>query len=706
MTGARALALAAALSWSVLVAGCEGGPAPLAGDPTARVDGGASHDGATDAAAWGAADAGESDMPDADPGARVHLPDHDGPFAPALVRLARGNEAGGDVPARLADVSLCAGCHADVVAQWKASAHASAALDNPYYRVAFDAVREREGRRASRQCAGCHEPALLLAGGIDQPIRTDDPLAVTGVTCLVCHGIVDARADGNASFTLRTDPIPIPKPGDAESIRRHRARLAPNVLRTRALCGSCHRSFADASVGVPSHLAGLTEPDAFRRSAFDGSRASRVDAKVDRRDCRGCHMPSELAERGDMAALDGTVRSHRFAGGHSALAAARGDTAQLAAVRRRLEGVVGVDVSAVVDARGRATVPADGAAITRGSTLTLEVTVRNDGVGHRFPGGTRDLADTWVELTVSDTHGTPIAEAGTGHAGGDDRTAFVLRSAVLDARGRPERLHRVDRFRAGAWDHTIAPRDVQVVRYTLRVPRGLPADAEPLRVEARLRHRRHDRALRQAACAASRSARGRAFAETAKTLDRPPIDGCVQEPVTDLARAVVWLGRGAGAHRDEGGADRPAWRRAWDLGRGLGHDVQERLAEADTAAVRAHVLLARDGAGAGVDRLTAEAMIDATRAAIAARRGRTAEALALAARAEARIGPHPALDRIRGQALARVFRFRDAAPFFARAAAAAPGTTASSAAVGGARQPGRGPAGPRGRRGRPRPGAA
>jgi hypothetical protein len=82
--------------------------------------------------------------------------------------------------------------------------------------------REEVSFTASRHCGGCHDPVLLLSGAMDHPIKPEDRLVNSGVTCLVCHSVRAPTSDGNASYTLTTAPVPIPVDGDPTSLaRRH-----------------------------------------------------------------------------------------------------------------------------------------------------------------------------------------------------------------------------------------------------------------------------------------------------------------------------------------------------------------------------------------------------------------------------------------------------------------------------------------------------
>ncbi|MGF1466353.1 MAG: multiheme c-type cytochrome [Sandaracinaceae bacterium] len=577
-----------------------------------------------------------------------------GPRRATQVRLVDGDPADAET---LADVATCAACHADVHGAWAASAHARASFDNPFYRQAVDDFRADVGRDESAFCAGCHDPVLLVAGTLDADVEPEDPLASAGITCRVCHGIQEVRPDGSGSYTLSTAPIPLPDPGDAASVGRHARAATPAPLRTASMCGACHRGFLSPAMGQRHHLPGLDDLGPWRRSGYGESRATRLDEPVDARRCQGCHMPSTAAERGDMAARRGRVRSHRFAGAQTQLAAS---PAQLEAHRELLEGSVRGDVAALRYADGRVELLPRGADLGPGDEVELDVVLRNERVGHAFPGGLRDVQDVWLEVEVRDRRGRRLAEAGArhGHGAGDDPTAHRLRAWVVDGAASRRDRHLVQHFRAALFDRTLGPRDAAVVRYRLQVPAWATF---PLEVRARLRHRRHPRPLREAACAAQRSARGQAFDAAVRRRGRPSADACAEAPITDLGESRTVLDPAL----DQGSraaADAPAWRRLFDLGLGLAGQVQEHLDEA-RAPLEAALRLAP-----GARR----PMILGQLARVAARQGRVEEALDHAARAEELGGPHPALDRVRGDALAQVWRWPEAAEAYGRAAREAP----------------------------------
>ena len=577
----------------------------------------------------------------------VRFPPAGGAFAPSHTQVINRVED-------ITDVEKCEPCHADVVAQWRQSAHSQASFNNPWYRAGIDAFREERGNEASRFCAGCHDIALLIEGAMDVEIRPDDPRAHAGVTCLVCHSTVRRTTDGNGSYTLDLSEVILPDPNVPEQVEAHRRRVAPDELRTSLQCGTCHRSFLGEEMGNPHHLPGIDDLGGWRRSVFGASHADQIEREdLEERTCQQCHMSPELAEHDFAADEHGRVSSHRVAAAQTAMHAQTGE-ASLERARELLDTAATIDVAAARAGR-RWAYPAETVSLRRARSLDLDIVVRNVGAGHKFPGGTRDIQDTWIELAITDANGRVIASAGTAHEEREDPTAFRLRSVLLDEEGTPDEVHFVHRFRAPAYDRTIDPRDSMVARYRAE----LPADvALPLRVDARLRHRRHGIRLRELACRDSRSPRGRAFARAARALGRVPLDGCAPQPVTELARRVVTLG-GEGENLGE----RSRFERHYAHAQGLLHAVQERLDEARGPLAAALEAADDDRARAAVFVLLGR---------LAGRQGRLEEALRHLERADELVPNHPAVWWSRGHAYAQVWQWESAAHAYEVASELAP----------------------------------
>ncbi len=561
---------------------------------------------------------------------------------------------------RLAKTDDCASCHADVAAHWTNSVHANASFDNPWYRASVDEFRDERGKAESRFCAGCHDPLLLLSGDIDQEVEPENPLAYAGITCLVCHGVESTRPDGNASFTLTDADALIPDPADPEAIDAHRARLGLDPLRTSSLCGSCHRSFSGPEVGNPNHLPGIDDLGDWASSAFAGAVPDHL-VSVEQQRCQDCHMPLQPASGDEMAgATDGTIRGHRWAASHSAMAAQLPDPSYAREVDETLRGAVLLDVGPVRAGKRRYVMPEE-SRIRGGERLVFDVLIDNQATGHRFPGGVRDMHDAWLEVEVRDARGKLLAVS---RPDGADRSGvFVLKSTVLDAEAVPETLHRVHRFATPAFDRTIRPHDARAVRYAT----GLPSKvALPLSIDARLLHRKHSLGFQAAACEASLGERGKRFAAGAEAHGKVALDPCLEQPVTEIAAASTWVGRGAEGRTRRGGAARPEVERLLTQGLALLHGKQEHVHLAKPSIDRALERASETGSN------TTAARAWALRARLASMQGRPDEAATFLARAEALVGPSPVLDRIRGDANSRVWRWKEAAEAYRRVVDAAP----------------------------------
>ena len=591
------------------------------------------------------------------------LPDPSAPLAPSRSVLEGADGA------TLADVDTCGGCHPDVLAQQQASAHAYSSFNNPVYRVAIDRLREETGPGESRMCGGCHDIALLADGAMEAAIEPEDDRGHAGVTCRVCHGIEQASLDGNGSYTLARRPVVLPRRDDPASVEAHRASVRP--LRSAAMCGSCHRSFLDEGTGNPGvFLTGQDDLTAWLGSAYNGSGLGRIDDPVEKQDCAGCHMPREPATRGDAAAVDGTITSHRFLGGHTWMAAMLGDEEQLAAQRALLEGALSIDLAALrVEDRaggGAHHMPADGAPAAPGDTLLIDVVVRNLRVGHRFPAGVVDAQDSWIELDLVTAGGRPLARAGGAHAAtGADPSAHQFRSLVADGEGRLRLERETHAFRGPVVNHTIAPRDAVAVRYRVAIPRRLAPDDLPLALEARVVHRSRNLSLQRAACAAHRSPRGARFTAHARALDDPVLDPCAPQPLTLVAQTRARIGAGAPVPAAD-------WRRRYEHGMALLAARQEHLEEA-RAPLMAALAQVVGAPGAGPRE---RAMILVQLGHLEGKQGRADEAAAWLDRAEALMPGHPAIAHARGAAMARVWRWAEAAEAFGLSTAKAPDNAA------------------------------
>lgn len=565
------------------------------------------------------------------------LPFEGGTHKPSLATLVEGQPFDAKGFAQQAE---CGACHGEIQTEWSQSMHAFASLSNDIYLASFKRFMDERGETHTKFCAGCHDPALMFDDSVALSVDTAPAQAHQGIACQSCHGVQEATTQGNASYTLSTAPIPAPIDGDDASLIAHRKAASPIVLRSNELCASCHRGTLTPEMGHDIVLAGLDELGPWRRSAWNHNQTWRIDHDdLPKQDCVGCHMPR----------VDGHA-SHRFAGGHSTFAAMIDAPDQLDAIKTQLKGAATLDMFALSD------IPAH-ARREDVRTVGMDVVIFNERVGHAFPGGAKDLRDTWVEIVVTDERGEVIASSGLQHeqTAREDYT-YVLHARLASGDGDRQTDHDVSHFRTPIYDHTIKPRDAAVVRYVFDV-KG--KEARRLQVRTRLRHRRLTPDILAEACAFSKTDQGAEYKAHTLTHTGKRPDPCIVQPIIEVSEvSMALLVKEDGSFEvTELSAPLPEWQRYYRYGLGLLHHVQENLEETRRAFEHAqkHVPEQQE---------RARSMVIQGLGMVSARQGRTKEALALFARSDALVPDHPSNAYNIGEAYMRVWKFEEAAEAF------------------------------------------
>ncbi len=417
-------------------------------------------------------------------------------------------------------VSQCASCHADAAAQWSASAHRFASFNNPYYSAAVEAFRHEKGFVASRFCAACHDPALVLSGRIDGEIDRRTREAQAGIVCLTCHSIADHPShSGNGGFIARLAPW---SPSGPE----HKARLRPATLATSDFCGTCHRVGLTPEVTSVRWLRGQDDLYPFLGSSIAGAGSSAIHRAPSTQRCQDCHMPLEASSLGDAAAKAGSdgvkrIRSHRFLGANTALPHLRGDAEQEKRVEAFLRDRVSLDL-----------LLADGG--------ELDVVMRSRGVGHRFPSGTMDSNEVWLEVRALDAQGKLVGESGALREDGRGppalgKEAHLVRAQMVGPDGVPLPFRDVQHARGVVYDNALNPGDPQAVRYEL------PKSTR--RVRARLLYRKFSAEYLRFSCAQIPDEKVRHDCESAPVVEMANAEVDVpakRAPVADRCRTLPW----------------------------------------------------------------------------------------------------------------------------------------------------------------------
>ncbi len=438
-------------------------------------------------------------------------------FFPSLARTATGDF----IPARsLMMDKYCRECHADAYEGWFHSAHRFSSFNNPAYLFSVRETRKvalkRDGSvKASRFCAGCHDPVPFFSGAFDHPDYDDekDPTAHAGVTCVVCHGITHINSTrGNADFTidepahypLTFSDDPFLKFVNRQLIKSnpalHKKTFLKPLHKSAEFCSACHKVHLPYELThYKEFLRGQNHYDSFILSGVSGGGArSFYYPDKAQENCNGCHMPllasSDFGAKKFDLAGPRSIHDHLFVGANTAVPHWQKHQPTIDAHQDFLEGCLRVDlfgfkqgdkVGAPIVAPLRPEVPA----LERGKTYLLEAVIRTLTLGHHFTQGTTDSNQVWVELAAR-SGGRIFGRSGGMDADGEvDRWSHFVNNYMLDRHGkRIDRRNAQDIF-VPLYDHQIPPGAAQVVHYRLTVPEWITA---PITVEVHVRYRKFD----------------------------------------------------------------------------------------------------------------------------------------------------------------------------------------------------------------------
>jgi hypothetical protein len=349
-------------------------------------------------------------------------------FAPSLATTVHGERVDS---AAFATVEQCGECHANVVSAWQMSGHAQATT-SPLYRARYKvATQDTSLENIGSFCAGCHTPIGLLSGQIrrrwswagleEYPL---DRTAQSGVSCAVCHSMVELTATQNAGFVIDpavSSPFDEAQPSDVD---KHTSNMHSELYTQPEFCATCHETINPAT-----NLPVMTTYREWQASRFNtGDTATETT-------CQDCHFAE--GRHGAMRAED-------------------------------LNGVAKVEV--LTPKQMSAT------------ELLLEVRVSNTGAGHDLPTGSTELRQLWLAVNVTDGDGRMIFTSGEVDEYGDPVEGSVTYGTLwLDSEGEP--TERLWEAASVLRDHRIAAGGSVKETFVVKLP---PDATGPLHVEAKL----------------------------------------------------------------------------------------------------------------------------------------------------------------------------------------------------------------------------
>jgi tetratricopeptide (TPR) repeat protein len=200
----------------------------------------------------------------------------------------------------------------------------------------------------------------------------------------------------------------------------------------------------------------------------------------------------------DYGGQDGHLASHRWLGANTAIPTYFHYDEQLDKVKEFLKGAVSVDIFGFrkVGLRNAKIIALnDGQQfqLAPGETITFEVVIHNNRIGHSFVPEQRDFYEAWCEFEVSDGSGRNLFHSGyLGPDGRLESNAHTYETYLISNEGKLLDKHQVWEARIRAYDNTILPGHADVVRYRL----SIPADAKgPLTAIAKVNYRRFRQAF-------------------------------------------------------------------------------------------------------------------------------------------------------------------------------------------------------------------
>ena len=173
---------------------------------------------------------------------------------------------------------LCSSCHAEIYNAWNGGAHARS-WENLVYHAGRAGYIKAAAETGTVFCERCHAPVAYLTG--DRYFM--NPVSTEGVTCDVCHTMVESEEDQGLDEPIDGE-VKIGPTGDCPS-GLHGCRKQEG-MDTAEFCASCHHYVNRAGLTI------YTEYQDWKRSRFASDAES----------CVGCHV-----QRGESAQSGGGI---------------------------------------------------------------------------------------------------------------------------------------------------------------------------------------------------------------------------------------------------------------------------------------------------------------------------------------------------------------------------------------------------------------
>ncbi len=416
-----------------------------------------------------------------------------GPFAPSLATTAHG---GALDAASLSGSESCgtSGCHEQILAEWKPSAHRYATMDAGFQKIQ-SVMASQNGAESTRYCAGCHDPISLFSGtkfiGVEN--LSDNDGYKEGISCLSCHAIEETDVKGNANYVMSQPERYVYELSEGKTAKfvsdfliraypkKHVDTLSRGMFKAPEFCAACHKQFIDEEVNQVGWVQLQNQYDNWKSSRWHEENQPEKTLE-----CRECHMPLEDSTdpaSGDETDFnrnpgDGKHRSHRFLGANQympLLHELEGGAEHSALVEKWLKGELEIPEISDRWSQGPAVpikldVPEQ---VTPGETVDLKVHLLNNKVGHDFPTGPLDIIQAWVEIEVLDDQGAVVFHSGRV----DDKNfvetgSFMMKAEPVDRYGNLIDRHNLWEMVGVRFKRSMFPGAEELATFELACPGG------------------------------------------------------------------------------------------------------------------------------------------------------------------------------------------------------------------------------------------
>jgi len=396
----------------------------------------------------------------------------------------------------------CGHCHDEAYHQWREALHSNS-FRTPFYRTSVNILVRTKGIEFSRHCDSCHNPIVVLSGGLTQDSHVDRAFDKDGLTCTTCHSIQRLQStSGNGGYVMGIPAVMVDEngkriPGEVpfgdilEHPERHSQAVMQPFYRTPEFCAACHKANLPNPLNEYKFIRAFTVFDEWQNSKFS-KRNPLTFYTADFATCQSCHMRREVPALHDYGAKGGTFASHRWLAGNTAVPYYYGFDEQLKKTIEFLKAgnFLNVDIFALKKAGEDKLIAPLGSVpfqLEPGEVVEAAVVIQNKNIGHSLIPEVRDLYEAWVEVTVKDSSGKDIYHSG-----------FLKPDGMLDTRAhsftnRPVNLsgefvdnHKVWTIHSMAYDNSIQSGRSALMRYEFQIP---PDVKGPLSVTARVNYR-------------------------------------------------------------------------------------------------------------------------------------------------------------------------------------------------------------------------